>query len=263
MPEVTSHPAGNPSWVDLGAPDVDAAALFYGALFGWDIQEGPPEAGGYRMCLLNGRPVAGLGPQMNQDVPPYWSTYITVDDADKTAALVAEAGGHVVVDPMDVMTFGRMAVFMDSVGAALSIWQPGEHIGAGIVGEPGSFCWNELMTRDPDTAKEFYNKVFGWEARDQEMPGGSYTMFFNGGDQGIAGLFKMEGDAWPAEMPSSWMVYFAVDDCDASAAKITELGGEIKMAPMDIPTVGRFAVATDPGGAAFEIIKLLPQGGSS
>ena len=257
MPEVTSHPAGTPSWVDLGAPDVEAAVRFYSGLFGWEIPEGPPEAGGYRMCMLNGHPVAGLGPQMNPDLPPYWTTYVSVDDVDKTAGLVAEAGGQVVVAPMDVLTAGRMAVFIDSIGAPISAWQSGEHVGATLVNEPGTLCWNELMARDAEGAKAFYGRVFDWDARDQPMAEGSYTIFFVG-ERGVAGLMPMEGDAWPAEMPSNWSVYFAVEDCDASAAKISELGGEIKMPPTDIPTVGRFAVATDPGGAAFAVITMLP-----
>jgi predicted enzyme related to lactoylglutathione lyase len=262
MPVVTSHPAGTPSWVDLGAPDVDVAARFYSSLFGWSIEEGPPEAGGYRMCMLNGLPVAGLGPQMNSDVPPYWSTYVTVDDADKTTEVAKEAGGQVIVAPMDVFTAGRMAIYLDTVGAPVSVWQPGDHTGARLVNEPGTFCWNELMTREPGSAKDFYSRVFGWEPREESMPGGTYTIFYLG-DRGVAGLMAMEGDAWPAEIPSNWLVYFAVDDCDASAARIVELGGEMKMPPMDIPTVGRFAVTTDPGGATLAIIKMTPQEGSS
>jgi hypothetical protein len=253
MPIMTSYPAGTPSWVDLGAPDPEAAAAFYGELFGWDIQEGPPEAGGYRMCMLEGQPVAGLGPQMSPDQPTFWSTYVSVDDADKTAALVSEAGGQRLVAPMDVMNFGRMAVFLDAEGAAISIWQPRDMKGAGLVNEPGAFCWNDLGTRDPATAKAFYQRVFGWEAKPEPMGASPYEIF-NLGDRGVAGLVVLDESA-PPDVPPHWNVVFAVEDCDASAAKISELGGSIIVAPADIP-VGRFAVATDVGGASFGIIKL-------
>jgi len=253
MPVMTSYPAGTPSWVDLGAPDAEAAAAFYGQLFGWDIQEGPPEAGGYRMCLLKGQPVAGLGPQMDPDKPTFWSTYISVDDADKTAALVAEAGGQALVAPMDVMNFGRMAVFLDAEGAPISIWQPLDMVGAGLVNEPGALCWNELGTRDPATAKAFYEKVFGWKAEPEPMGASPYELF-QMGDRRVAGLLVFD-EHTPADLRPHWSVVFAVEDCDASAAKVSELGGAVVVTPTDIP-VGRFAVATDVGGASFGIIKL-------
>ena len=77
MAEMTKYEPGTPSWVDLGTPDPAEASRFYSDLFDWTIEEGPPEFGGYRMCLLDGKPVAGLGPQTNTDMPPYWTTYVT------------------------------------------------------------------------------------------------------------------------------------------------------------------------------------------
>ena len=56
------------------------------------------------------------------------------------------------------------------------------------------------------------------------------------------------------ELPSHWMIYFSVADCDAAAAKATELGGSVKVPPTDIPPVGRFSVIQDPQGAVFSII---------
>ena len=58
----TSYLPGTPSWVDIGAPDPVAAGEFYAAIFGWTVEAGPPEAGGYTMALLRGLPVAGIGP---------------------------------------------------------------------------------------------------------------------------------------------------------------------------------------------------------
>jgi predicted enzyme related to lactoylglutathione lyase len=62
-------------------------------------------------------------------------------------------------------------------------------------------------------------------------------------------------DTWPAEIPSHWMVYFAVEDVDASAARVTELGGTVSVPPSDIPP-GRFSVVTDPHGAVLSLIAL-------
>ena len=86
-----------------------------------------------------------------------------------TAAAVKEAGGNVIAEPMDVMDLGRMAIFADPAGAVFGVWQPGSFPGAGLVNEPVSISWNELETRDPDGAKEFYGAVLGWTAKDVEM----------------------------------------------------------------------------------------------
>lgn len=249
----TSYAPGTPSWVDLGTTDPDAASAFYSALFGWDIQEGPPETGGYRMCLLHGAPVAGLMSVMSEDQPPAWMTYVSTDDADATAAKVAEAGGSVVAEPMDVLTFGRMAVFADDAGAQFAAWQPRDHIGAGVVNETGALVWNELNVRDAEAAMAFYGAVFGWRGEpvpDSPMP---YTQWMLGED-GIAGMIQMT-DQWPPEVPPHWVVYFAVDDCDASCARAQELGGSVSVEPFDIP-IGRFAMLGDPQGAFFSVIAM-------
>src|SRR5687767_8179522 len=107
MPEVAKHRPMTPAWVDIGC-DIAAAKAFYTALFGWGTEEAGPaeETGGYGFFTKDGRLVAGYGPQQNPG-PPFWSTYIAVDDADAVARSVEAAGGQVVVAPMDVMEAGR------------------------------------------------------------------------------------------------------------------------------------------------------------
>jgi uncharacterized protein len=254
--EMQSYAPGTPSWVDIGTPDPAGAAAFYGALFGWESEEGPPEAGGYRMCMVRDKPVAGIGPQMNPDMPPFWTTYISVDDADATVAKAQELGGMVYVEPMTVLTVGRMAVCADPAGAAFSVWQPMDHIGAGLVNEPGTLSWNELMTVDIPGAIEFYGALFGWTAATSTGPT-PYTEFKLDG-RSIAGMMaKPEGV--PAEVPPMWMVYFAVEDADAAVAQITGLGGSVLMPAMDIEP-GRFATVMDPYGATFNVFQMKEGG---
>jgi predicted enzyme related to lactoylglutathione lyase len=253
MAEFTSYEAGTPCWVDLGSPDLEASKAFYGSLFGWDAHVAPdPDAGGYTMFTLRGKQVAGLGPLMGEGQPPAWSTYVAVEDADKTAEAVRGAGGQVLVGPMDVMSAGRMAVFMDSAGAAVSVWQAREHTGAELANEPGTFCWNELDTRDLAAARAFYPAVFGWTIHDAGIDGMEYYEIKRG-DATVGGMMPMP-PAVPAQVPSNWLTYFAVDDTDAAVAKIKDLGGAVMAEPMDIPA-GRFAVVTGPHGEAFGIIK--------
>ena len=118
------------------------------------------------MCTLKGQPVAGLGPQQNPG-PPVWVGYVNVDLADDIVTKVGEAGGQVMIPPMDVMGLGTMAYFIDPVGAVFAVWQAAMFPGAGIVNEPGAFSWTELMTTDVEGSKEFYGKVFGWGAETQ------------------------------------------------------------------------------------------------
>ncbi|MBJ7522389.1 MAG: VOC family protein, partial [Solirubrobacteraceae bacterium] len=60
---------------------------------------------------------------------------------------------------------------------------------------------------------------------------------------------------WPAEIPAHWMVYFAVENTDATVAHAKELGGTVSVEPFDLP-VGRFAVLHDPHGALFSVIAM-------
>ncbi len=260
MPEVSEFAPGTPSWVDLASPDPDAAARFYAGLFGWEAVEAGPveETGGYRMLTLGGRNVAGLGPTQGEGQPAMWTTYVTTDDADAAAARVREAGGVVVMDAFDVLGAGRIAVFADPAGASIAVWEPRNHHGADVVNEPGALCWNELATRDIDTARAFYEAAFGWQGATTEYGETTYTEWKLDG-RTVGGMIQMS-EQWPAEVPAHWMVYFAVEDTDAAAAKAAESGGTVSVPPSDTPA-GRFAVLGDPQGAYFSIIKLAAAAG--
>jgi hypothetical protein len=242
---------GVPSWCDLQTADLEGAKAFYAALFGWEVPDGPEEAGGYTMGLVRGRPVAGLGPQMNPG-PPAWATYVNVDDADDIAARVTANGGTVFMGPMDVMDVGRLLVFADPAGAVCGAWQPKAHLGAGVVNEPNTMCWNELVTTDVAGAKAFYGAVFGWGAQDAGDPV-VYTEW-KLGDRSLGGLMA-KPEQMPAEVPPHWGVYFAVDDADAMVERATGLGASVMVRATDIEP-GRFAGLLDPSGAAFYVLAL-------
>jgi uncharacterized protein len=250
----TTYAAGTPCWIDLGAQDVAAALAFYGGLFGWTGEPGPPETGGYVMCQLGDAPVAGIGPLMSGQ-PSAWNTYFASDDLDDTAGRIAKAGGQVLMPPMDIMDIGRMGLFTDASGATFGVWQKGTFAGAGVVNEPGSLIWNELMTRDVDGAKEFYATALGLGAKTSDAAGGvAYTEWLVD-DASIAGLMPTDGPQFPADLPAHWMVYFAVADITASTASATALGGSVSVPPTQIP-IGTFSVVTDPAGAFFAMIQM-------
>ncbi len=251
--EKTSYAPGTPSWIDIGTPDVPGASAFYSALFGWEIVDQGPDAGGYCMAEIGGRPVAGLGPAQ-QPGPPYWTTYITVEDTNAAAEKVTAAGGLVVVPPFDVFDSGRMAVCLDTVGAPFSVWQPNKHIGSHLVNQPGTLTWNELTTREPDKAKAFYGELFGWVAQEDEaVTGTPYTQWLLEGAS-IGGMMVMD-DKWPADVPSHWMVYFNVASIADSVAKVVELGGTVIVEPFPAGP-GLIAVIQDPQGAMFSLLEI-------
>ncbi|MDQ4125781.1 MAG: VOC family protein, partial [Actinomycetota bacterium] len=188
----------------------------------------------------------------SQGHPPFWMSYVAVDSVDKSAAQVEELGGRILAPPFDVMDVGRMAVIQDPSKAALALWEAKAHPGAGIVGEPGALCWNELSTNDVDRAESFYTSLFGWTSEKQDMGGFVYTVFGNA-QREVAGMAPINSEMGP--MPPSWGVSFAVEDADDSAARVKDLGGEVVMGPTDFPG-GRFAVARDPQGAFFSVVKL-------
>lgn len=257
MPEtLIKHAPGTFCWPELGTTDQKSAVAFYRGLFGWNVDEqpiGPGEV--YSMFTLRGKHVAAaytMRPEERQhNVPPHWNSYVAVDNADEAAKRAAALGGKVLAPPFDVMEAGRMAVIQDPTGAVFEVWQGNKHTGAQIIGEPGSLCWTELLTRDTKTAESFYTSLFGWALK-HGTDVMEYTEFSNQGTpQG--GIMAIRPDMGP--MPPAWTPYFMVTDVDQSAAKAKELGGRVHMGPMDIPNVGRFAVIGDPQGAVFNIFK--------
>jgi uncharacterized protein len=252
----TPWPAGTPCWVDLGVSDIPKAISYYTAQFGWTIEQGEPETGGYSIANLDGRTVAGIGPKMGPpEAPSAWTTYIATEDADATAAKVKGAGGQLLMDPMDVMDVGRMAMAMDTTGAAFGIWQARAHTGFGIANVPGAVSWNEHMSRDFEGAKAFYAAVFGYQFGDMSSEGFSYaTLLLDGHEVGGIGGYPPEV---PADMPAAWATYFATADTDASVAQAAKSGGSVIRPATDSP-YGRMATVSDDQGAVFSLISLPP-----
>lgn len=260
MPTFSSHAAGSPCWVDLMSPDTEASKAYYTSVFDWTAEDQFDDDGTYTYTLFSkdGQVVAGMGgqpPGMPGGMPPVWNTYIAVDDPEAAVAKATEAGGQVMMPPMQVMSAGNMAILSDPTGAAISVWKAGDHIGAEVCNEPDTWAWNELMTRDVDAAKAFYSSVFGWNYDEMDMgPMGTYNVIAGGENNGLGGLMSMPPDL-PDMVPNHWAVYFTVADIDASIAAATEAGGQVTNGPMPIPGVGTTAVIHDPAGGSYCLLQ--------
>ncbi|HCA86633.1 MAG TPA: hydroxylase [Streptomyces sp.] len=258
----TDYVPGSPIWIDLEARDIDAAARFYGAVFGWEFESAGPDAGGYGFLKLGERTVAAIGPLTEEGANPSWTVYFHSPDADATARAVEQAGGKVLFAPMDVFNLGRMAQFADPTGAQFAIWQPGENKGLDVVSDSNALCWTELYTTDAASAKTFYRTVFDWGLEDAPMPGVTYTIASPAGggpDAGHGGIMELQPQNLEAGTISNWHPHFATEDCDATVAAAAEHGATVIMPPEDAPGVGRLAMLVDPFGALFALLKPNPR----
>lgn len=253
MPEAIATTTNRLAWVELATPDAAASREFYSKLFGWQVEVQPdPQYGGYGMARIGGADIAGIGPKRSADAPTAWSIHVGTDDVDSLADKVAAAGGTVLAPPFDVGDQGRMAVFADPTGAAISAWQA-----AGMRAfkhdEPNTLGWAELNSRGLEKAIPFYESVFGWTRKTTPFgEGQEYTEFQVDGES-VAGALEMNPQV-PAEVPSYWMVYFAIADVDGMYRKAIDLGAREMLAPQDYPG-GRFAILSDPQGASFALFK--------
>jgi len=241
-------------------PDVQAAAAFYSALFGWNADPTQDDSGSaYTMFRLEDAAVAGMGAMPDEveqaGVPPHWNSYVTVESVAAAAQRAQDLGAQLQMPVIDIDVagerVGRMTILADPSGARLSLWEPGTHAGSGLANVPGTFCWNELCTRDVEGAAKFYAALFGWAIAAGDAENGYREIRL--GDRLNGGILP-----WRAEMGDvspNWSTYFAVDDCDAAVTRAQGLRGKLLAGPVDIEP-GRFAVLADPQGAVFNLMYL-------
>lgn len=269
---------GVPCWIDTAQPDPQAAAAFYGELFGWSFEDRtPPDAPmSYAIARRPGGDVAGVA-SAEAGTTATWTTYVWVEDAEAAAARVRAAGGTVHMGPDAAGEAGRMAVCADPEGAAFCLWEAARHRGADVVNEHGSLNFNTLATRDPQAAEAFYGAVFGWELLPVgdglmwALPG--YGDFLEARTPGMRENMAAMGaperfeDVVAAVLPIApgqddvaphWEVTFGVDDADAIAARVPALGGTVLLPPTDLPWV-RMTVVRDPQGATFTASQFVPE----
>ncbi|MFE7413550.1 VOC family protein [Streptomyces laurentii] len=259
---MAAHAQGTPSWVEAQLPDIEAGRRFYGGLFGWSFDTERHEA------LLGGRRVAGIIPKRDGRMPTTWTLYLAATDAGTVAARVKAAGGRMVMEPYPVGPFGVRALASDPGGAVFGVRQAGDENGFAVTGEPGTFCWVEVHTREPDAVDTFYAAVFGWLGHPQGGPAApSPTAEYRlrsppgtrdpGADTAFGGRAVMPA-AVPAAFPGHLLVHFAARDCDETCDAATRLGARVVLAPRDTPH-GRTAVLDDDQGARFAILTRPPR----
>lgn len=257
MPDRKQLP-GKFVWFELVSRDPKKAQAFYGEVFGWKTVPFPLGDFSYEMIYAGDTPdtmLGGYASPDNERQRAHWIAYVSVEDVDTAAAAVAANGGKVVGAPHELPGVGRSARIADPQGAELCLFKSTTGDAPDALAPAGRFFWNELHTTDPKQALVFYEKVLGFthESMDMGPEGFYYVLSKSGvGRGGVTGHL-------PSGIPPHWLPYVAVDDPDATIARARKLGATIRVAPEDIPGIGRFGVLQDPTGALLAVMKPQPR----
>lgn len=247
---------GRFTWYDLMTTDTEGGKAFYTELLGWGIELWPGPTP-YSMWTHDGTGLGGIMDLPDEakeaGAPPHWLAYVTVDDVDATLARATELGASIYVPARDIPDTGRFAVLADPQGAVFAVFKSakpdtGDDSPSGV----GHFSWRELAAEDYEAAFAFYADLFGWVKGDLHDMGpemGGYQMYSRReGTAPLGGMFNK-----PAEMPVAWILYIRVEDVTTTAARVTELGGNVVNGPMEVPGGDLIAQCVDPQGAFFAI----------
>jgi uncharacterized protein len=269
-----TYPEGVSCWVDIEEAEVEEAARFYGALFGWTFTEAASKPR-YLIAQRDGQDAAGIGQRSAEDPvahPAAWNTYLSVGDVSRAAARVTAAGGRITEPPIDLVGAALTASCVDPQGIPFRFWQSLTRHGAQVANTPGAWNFSDLHTADPSASIAFYTGMFGWIFDDL----GFATMIRQPGygdhlaatsDPGIRE--RQSGDQVPPGFADAfgwlvlaqddqphWHVTFTVADRDEAAAAAEQLGA-IVVASADTDWT-RDAQIRDPQGADFTVSQYTP-----
>jgi predicted enzyme related to lactoylglutathione lyase len=273
MSDRDHYPPGVPCWVETLQADPEAAMAYYTSVFEWEFEGPAPinteSAGEYYVARVGGRDVAGIGRLASPGDArmPRWTTYVRVDSVAAAAPRAVQAGGNILVAPLDAPPAGSLAILADPEGAAFGIWEAQDREGAQRINEASAWSLSSLNTSDPDGAKRFYGELFGWESEPFGDPPMGAEVFRLPGYVGgqplqpvprdtVAVLISMEPDGPGGPQRPRWDVDFWIDGVDAAAERAEAGGGAVLAAPFDLGNF-RTAVLADPAGAAFSISQLM------
>lgn len=239
-------------WHDLVTDDLDKARRFYGGLLGWKFERSThPLGGDYTLITLDGQYVGGMVRLEDPAEADYsrWLPYLSVADVDAAVRFAETAGGTAVVAPLELGNIGRAAAITDPQGAVVGLLRsrvgdPDDSIGPAA----GRIVWDEMLAADQATAADFYGSLASLEVSTISRRGGEYTLLRAQGRDRAGVMERPDPRVTPL-----WLTYFAVDDVAAAARRVTELGGEVLLAPSPDLREGQMAVVTDPGGAILAL----------
>ena len=236
-------------WHELQTRDCARATRFYEAFCGWRIADA--SAGSPRerhLCARDGSAIGAVTvSQAPPHVPAFWLPFLAVAELDDTVARARTLGARVLREPTEMPGAGRRAVAVDPQGALFGLRAAGAVALTEFV--PGAFCWDELLTNEPEAAATFYAALTGCSIDALDLgPFGTYRILVSDGRR-IAGVVKH-----PENVHPHWLPYLDVRDVDAETTRAVELGASVYFAPRDVPGAGRMSGVDDPTGAGVCLI---------
>ena len=244
--------------VELYTDDLDATEAFFGEAFGWEFE--PVEGMDYTIWRAPDPPSGGI--MLREDgpfTPPPTLFYIDVDDLAAARTAIAEAGGEVLVEELDVPEMGVFAVFRDPGGVVEAAWEdrydgePPEGGWPEFTDEPaaGSIVHFELYSEDPEATRAFHEAVFGWDF--ETIGEGEYTMAEPPTPPAGGVMEANEG------MPVGTLVYLLVDSAEDASEAVEAAGGRVLREPFEVPGWGTMAVFEAPGGVVGAVWESAPE----
>ncbi|MDB9526166.1 VOC family protein [Oscillatoria sp. CS-180] len=242
---------GQVVWHDLLTPSVDKAREFYAQLLGWkykvehtDNFVWRPGEADYPLILANGEAHGGFV-NTGWEISPCWAAYVNVEDVDATTAKAEILGATVYQRPFNTPGVGRSAVIRDPQGAIICLNSPTHNFPT----PKGTFLWDELMTADLESARQFYSELFAWKSKDVDIKEMKYVLFVNANNINVAGAVQQTN----AVDSAIWLPYLATNTIDLSTTKARVLGAVVT-AEIDRPHAGRLSILMDPTKAMFGLM---------
>ena len=255
-PEVAERTPGRFVWYDLITDDIDAASAFYGDLFGWEFEDVPEHPGEFQLIRHNGVAIGGMvyhARDHADSAETQWIGSLSVTNVDSAVAVVRAQGGTVYAGPKDVPLRGRVAVVADPQGAVLALVRTPDGDPAERQPAIDDWLWQELWTTEDSTSLLFYRDMAGFDHETLELPAGAYHVLKYQG-RAYAGLAQLPWDS----VPPVWLPYVRVEDPQAIADRVEELGGRVILSPDQIQS-REAAVIEDPTGGALAVQRWVPQ----
>jgi predicted enzyme related to lactoylglutathione lyase len=253
-------------WLGLATANLAATEAFYAGVFDWESAEQPVgKLETYTALSYEGKEVAILSQQTPEPrtvgAASYWTPFVAVEDADRSARLVERLGGTLLREPQNLGDTGRLVPLRDPTGASVSLWQPFSRGGAELMNDRGAACWYELVTPDLDRAAFFYCTLFGWrltaDPRVFTIVRSSFTI--TNAESPIGTIRELGVDE--TAFAGGWIPYFGVESPELTQRVAEEQGGRILRAAADSP-IGHTSVLADPLGVPFGLLEHPAAGGS-
>lgn len=242
---MTYHP-GTFVWFELETRDLDDAQAFYREVFGWATEGEAAGEVAYEMIAVAGQTIGGYR-KLRTRGEPYWASFLSVPHLIDAIASVKGAGGRHIDDVVETPGLGKSVEIVDAVGAKVHLVRRRGGDDPLRPRPPGTVLWNELVTRLPDRAVDFYKAAFGYTSKRVEIATGGAYHILQVGAVGKAGIVCR--DTSPR-----WMPYVHVTDCDQALARAIAAGGKVVESPTDVPQIGRYAVFADSQGAELAMM---------